>query len=76
MVSWRGDGQEVFFRKGDLSDVLVMAVDVSTTPSSQSKTPKFLFRNPTNPGAAKNVTRDGQRFVFVTPVTTGTEPGR
>ena len=69
IVSWRADGQELYYRKGDMNDALTMGVDVSVAPSFQAGTPKFLFRGP-NSGGAKNVSRDGQRFVVVMPRTT------
>jgi Tol biopolymer transport system component len=61
IVSWRADGRELYYRKGDMNDALTMAVDMSTAPD-----PKFLFRGP-GIGAAKNISRDGQRFVVVMP---------
>ena len=66
IISWRADGQELYYRKGDMSDALTMSVDVTTAPSFQAGTPKFLFRA-ANAGAAKNISRDGQRFVVVMP---------
>jgi hypothetical protein len=46
----------------------VMAVDITTTPTFQAGTPKLLFKLPGplvgNPAQWKNVTSDGQRFVF------------
>jgi Tol biopolymer transport system component len=64
IVSWRADGQELYFRKSDITDGLTMAVAVSTSPGFQAGTPKFLFRA-ANAGPAKNVSSDGQRFVVV-----------
>ena len=64
IVSWRADGQELYFRKSDITDGLTMAVAVSTSPGFQAGTPKFLFRA-ANAGPANNVSSDGQRFVFV-----------
>ena len=61
IVSWRADGQELYYRKGDMNDSLTMAVGVSAAPG-----PKVLFRGP-GTGSAKNVSRDGQRFVVVMP---------
>jgi len=61
IVSWRADGQELYYRKGDMDDALTMAVSVSATTS-----PKVLFRGP-GIGSAKNINRDGQRFVVVMP---------
>jgi hypothetical protein len=64
IVSWRADGQELYFRKSDITDGLTMAVPVSTSPSFQAGTPKFLFRA-ANAGSAKNISSDGQRFVVL-----------
>jgi hypothetical protein len=51
---------------------MVMAVDVAAARSFQAGTPKLLFRLPASPlgspGEWKNVTRDGQQFVFTVPV--------
>src|SRR5262249_54135461 len=64
VVSWRADGRQLYYRKGDMNDALTMAVDVSTASSLQAGTPQFLFRGP-GTGTAKNISRDGQRFVVV-----------
>ena len=67
MLHWREDGKEVFFRGQDLnsSDLVVMAAEVSTTPSFKASTPKQLFRLPGPLGGnLGNISRDGQRFVF------------
>jgi hypothetical protein len=49
-----------------------MSVDVTTTPTFQAGTPKLLFKMDVRlPGGfmrGKNVTADGQRFVFSMPV--------
>jgi Tol biopolymer transport system component len=66
IVSWRADGRELYYRKGDMNDSLTMGVNVSTAPSFQTGSPAFLFRGP-NAGVAKNVSQDGQRFVVVMP---------
>ena len=66
IVSWRADGRELYYRKGDMNDALTMAVTVSTAPRLQAGTPQFLFRA-ADAGAAKNINRDGQRFVVVVP---------
>jgi Tol biopolymer transport system component len=67
MIHWRSDGQEIFFRGQDLNsnDLVVMAVDVTTTPSFSVGTPRVLFRlpGPLN-GNLGNISRDGQRFAF------------
>ncbi len=69
MVSWRQDGKEMYYLNPDRE---VMAVDVTTTPTFHAGTPRLLFKVPTrrhynwggNWDVAKNVSRDGQRFVF------------
>jgi hypothetical protein len=66
IVSWRADGRELYYRKGDMNDSLTMAVAVATTPRLQASTPRFLFRA-AGAGGAKNINRDGQRFVVVVP---------
>jgi Tol biopolymer transport system component len=67
MIHWRADGKEIFFRGQDLNsnDLVVMAVDVTTTPSFSAGTPRMLFRLPGPLGGnLGNISRDGQRFVF------------
>jgi hypothetical protein len=58
----------------------VMAVDVVMTPTFKAATPKLLFKLPGplpgNPGQWKNVSRDGQRFIFAMPTTTATAAAR
>jgi len=65
MIFWRQDGKELFYLTPDRE---VMAVDVTTTPTFQAGTPRLLFTLPDrldgNPEQWKNVSRDGQRFVF------------
>jgi hypothetical protein len=55
-----------------------MTVDITTTPTFQAGTPKLLFKMqgplPGNPGQWKNVSRDGQRFIFAMPTTAATGP--
>ena len=50
----------------------VMSVDVTSAPTFRAGTPKLLFKmdGPLqgNPAQWKNVTGDGQRFVFSMPV--------
>ncbi len=69
MVSWRKDGKEMYYMTRDWE---VMAVDVSTTPAFQAGTPRLLFKLqgplPGNPSQWKNVSPDGERFVFAMPV--------
>ncbi|MCZ6641067.1 MAG: hypothetical protein O7F71_05790 [Gammaproteobacteria bacterium] len=65
MIFWRHDGKELIYLNSDWE---VMAVDVTTTSSFQVGAPKLLFTLPKylvgNPRQWKNVSRDGQRFVF------------
>jgi hypothetical protein len=74
MISWRADGRELYYLHSDVDtgDTMVMAVDISTAPAFQPGTPKLLFRLPAspvgNPGQWKNVSRDGEQFVFTVPV--------
>jgi hypothetical protein len=50
-----------------------MAVAVDSGPAFQAQPPTVLFRLPGplpgNPGQWKNISQDGQRFVFAMPVT-------
>jgi Tol biopolymer transport system component len=77
-IVWRRDGRELFYLTDDKSssDVHVMAVDITTSPTFQSGTPKELFRVkgplPGNPGQWKHISPDGQRFVFAVPVPANT----
>jgi len=67
MLHWRGDGKEIFFRGQNLdsNDLLVMSVDVNTSPTFTAAVPKVLFKLPGPLGGnLGNVSRDGQRFVF------------
>jgi Tol biopolymer transport system component len=70
MVFWRQDGKEMYFMTRDWE---VMAVDITTSPSFQAGTPRLLFKLPGplpgNPAQWKNVSPDGQRFVFAMPLT-------
>jgi Tol biopolymer transport system component len=68
MVFWRKDGKEMYYMTRDWE---VMAVDISTSPTFQVGTPKLLFKLqgplPGNPGQWKNVSADGERFIFAMP---------
>ena len=68
MINWRQDGKEMYYLTRDWE---VMAVDVSTTPTFQVGTPKLLFKLPGplvgNTLQWKNVSADGQRFLFGMP---------
>jgi Tol biopolymer transport system component len=69
MILWRQDGKEIYFLDTDDN---VMAADVTTTPTLQVGTPRRLFKVPVevfgNPLQMKNVSADGQQFVFLAPV--------
>ena len=80
MLHWRADGKEIFFRGQNLesNDLLVVSVDVETTPAFKPGTPKVLFKLPGPIGGnLGNISRDGQRFVFAVNVAaeTTTETG-
>jgi Tol biopolymer transport system component len=67
MLHWRADGKEIFFRGLNLesNELLVMSVDVTTTPTFSAAPPKLLFKLPGPLGGnLGNISRDGQRFVF------------
>ena len=67
MISWRQDGKEMYYLNPEGE---VMAVEVTTTPTFQTGTPRLLFKLPGRlplvgfPNQWKNVSGDGQRFVF------------
>ena len=69
MITWRQDGKELYFMTRNWE---VMAVDVETTPTFKAGTPRMLFSLPGplpgNPMQWKNVSQDGQRFIFAMPV--------
>jgi Tol biopolymer transport system component len=69
MIVWRQDGNELIYLTRDGE---VMSVDITTTPTFHAGTPKVLFRMdgpfPGYYARGKNVTGDGQRFVFAMPV--------
>lgn len=71
MIAWRQDGKELYFMTRNWE---VMAVDVETTPTFKAGTPRMLFSLPGPlPGNAlqwKNVSPDGQRFLFAMPAST------
>jgi serine/threonine-protein kinase len=73
MIFWRQDGKEMYFMTRDWE---VMAVDLTTSPSFQAGTPRVLFKLPGplpgNPAQWKNVSRDGERFIFAMPMTGAT----
>jgi Tol biopolymer transport system component len=70
MVFWRQDGKEMYYLTPDWQ---VMAVDITTAPTFQAGAPRLLFKVPVglpgpflfgNPQQWRNVSSDGQRFVF------------
>ena len=69
MIFWRQDGKELYYLTPELE---VMAVDVTTTPTFQAGTPRLLFTlpgplfivHPQQPQHWRNISHDGQRFVF------------
>jgi dipeptidyl aminopeptidase/acylaminoacyl peptidase len=65
MIMWRQDGRELYYISPEWE---VMAVDVETTPAFRARTPRLLFKLPApvvgNPQQWRNVSADGQRFVF------------
>jgi Tol biopolymer transport system component len=74
MMHWRADGKEIFFRGQNLesNELLVVSVDIETTPTFKSGTPKVLFKLPGPLGGnLGNISRDGQRFVFAINVPAG-----
>ena len=72
MITWRADGKELYFMTRNWE---VMAVDVETGPTFKAGTPRMLFSLPGplpgNPMQWKNVSQDGQRFIFAMPTATG-----
>jgi Tol biopolymer transport system component len=71
MIAWRQDGKELYYMTRNWE---VMAVDVETTPTFKVGTPRMLFSLPGplpgNPMQWKNVSPDGQRFLFAMPTNT------
>jgi Tol biopolymer transport system component len=75
MITWRQDGKELYYMTRNWE---VMAVDVETTPTFKAGTPRMLFSLPGplpgNPMQWKNITPDGQRFIFAMPTNAGAGP--
>jgi len=71
MITWRQDGKELYFMTRNWE---VMAVEVTTTPTFKAGEPRLLFSLPGplpgNPMQWKNVSKDGDRFIFAMPTTT------
>jgi hypothetical protein len=74
MIGWKGDGTEMYFLQPDPqnSDIHVMAVDVTMSPTFKTGTPRLLFKLPGpvsgNPLQWRSASSDGQRFVFAVSV--------
>jgi len=77
MITWRQDGKELYYMTRDWE---VMAVDVATTPTFKAGAPRKLFSLPGpltgNPLQWKNVSPDGQRFIFAMPSSPATPAAR
>jgi dipeptidyl aminopeptidase/acylaminoacyl peptidase len=75
MIMWRQDGRELYYITPEWE---VMVVDVMTTPAFKAATPRLLFKLPApvigNPQQWRNVSADGQRFVFTVNVPEPTSP--
>jgi Tol biopolymer transport system component len=69
MISWRADGRELYYRKGDLGDALNIAVDATPAAGAQVPAPRYLFRAANTTGGARNISPDGERFAVVTSLT-------
>jgi Tol biopolymer transport system component len=65
MVSWRQDGEEMYFLSREWE---VMAVDITTSPTLQAGALRVLFKLPGPLPAGGDVSADGQRFLFSLPV--------
>jgi Tol biopolymer transport system component len=74
MITWRQDGKELYYMTRNWE---VMAVDIETTPTLKAGTPRMLFSLPGplpgNPLQWKNVSPDGQRFLFAMPTNASTQ---
>src|SRR5262245_43317714 len=74
MIAWRQDGKELYFMTRDWE---VMAVDVEMIPTFKVGAPRRLFSLPGplpgNPLQWKNVSPDGQRFLFAMPTNASTQ---
>ena len=75
MIAWRQDGKELYYMTRNWE---VMAVDMETTRQTfKAGTPRMLFSLPGplpgNPLQWKNVSPDGQRFLFAMPTNASTQ---
>jgi hypothetical protein len=70
MISWRRDGQELYYMTPDWE---VMVMQLITTPTVQVGEPRLLFKLPgplpgndgNSPARWKSVSPDGERFVVL-----------
>jgi hypothetical protein len=73
MIRWRADGKEMYYLA---ADGYIMAVPITTSPEFKPGTPERLFHVPenfpltgnVNPGNFADISGDGQRFIFLLPV--------
>ena len=77
VARWRGDGRELFYVSAGGK---LMSAPVSTGASFEAGEPKALFQTPWDARNLTNtlfydVTGDGERFVFATPVGEDASPG-
>jgi hypothetical protein len=74
MIAWRQDGKELYYMTRNWE---VMADDIETTPTFKAGTPRMPFSLPGplpgNPLQCKNVSPDGQRFLFAMPTNASTQ---
>jgi Tol biopolymer transport system component len=61
---WRADGKELYYLAADRK---MMAVELTTSPTFKAGVPQALFDAPPPP-FGQDMTADGKRFLFVTPV--------
>jgi hypothetical protein len=69
IVSWRGDGRELYYFSADQS---VMAVEVTSSPVFQPGITKRLFKAAGAGGI--DVTADGKKFLIVVPTADSASP--
>jgi Tol biopolymer transport system component len=63
---WRGDGKELFFDMSSGPSTAIMSVDIDlSSQRPRAGTPRTLFATPST---GWDVTRDGKRFLMVSPI--------
>jgi dipeptidyl aminopeptidase/acylaminoacyl peptidase len=65
-VRWRGDGKELFFLTGPAADHVMVATVVANGDIVESSTPQLLFVA-RGDVSGYDVTKDGQRFLVISP---------